>query len=58
LRVFIDKSIIEIYANGRQCITTRVYPTRDDSDGITLKCSGGAFVRAIDAWDMVRTNGV
>lgn len=34
LRVFIDKSVIEIYANHRQAITRRVYPERDDSTGV------------------------
>ncbi len=31
LRVFVDKSIVEIYANDRQVICRRVYPVRSDS---------------------------
>ena len=31
LRVFIDRSVIEVFANRRQCLTQRVYPTRADS---------------------------
>ena len=38
LRVFIDRSVIEVFANGRQSLTQRVYPTRADS-------IGGAAVR-------------
>ncbi|MHC4645691.1 MAG: GH32 C-terminal domain-containing protein [Planctomycetota bacterium] len=33
LHVFLDRSIMEVFVNGRQCITQRLYPTRDDSDG-------------------------
>ena len=40
IQIFIDKSIIEIFANGRQCITQRVYPTRSDSRGIEIFSSG------------------
>ena len=31
IQIFIDRSIIEVFANGRQCVTQRVYPTRPDS---------------------------
>jgi sucrose-6-phosphate hydrolase SacC (GH32 family) len=30
-RVFVDKSVIEVYANGTRCLALRVYPGRDDS---------------------------
>ena len=33
---FIDRSIIEIFANKRQCITQCIYPTREDSTGINF----------------------
>ena len=33
-RVFVDKSVIEVYANGTQCLALRVYPGRDDSVGV------------------------
>ena len=40
LRVFIDRSIVEVFANGRQCVAARVYPGRDDSVGVSLKAQG------------------
>ncbi len=53
LRVFLDHSIIEVYANGRQCLTQRIWPTRADSTGIALFANGGeAELNAINAWDM------
>lgn len=31
LRVFLDKSILEVFANGRQCIAQVLYPTFKDA---------------------------
>lgn len=53
LRVFLDESVIEVFANDRVCITARVYPTREDSTGLALTASGGAArLLALDAWRM------
>ena len=53
LRVFIDRSIIEVFANERQCLTLRVYPSRADSAGVTLFARGGAArLRSLNAWQM------
>jgi sucrose-6-phosphate hydrolase SacC (GH32 family) len=57
LRIFIDRSIIEIFANDRQCITQRIYPTREDSTGIELFSKGGSMtVDSLRAWDIAPTN--
>ncbi len=57
LRVFVDRSVLEIYANGRQCITQRIYPSRSDSLGVGLVSRGGGIkVRSLDAWDVSPTN--
>lgn len=37
LDVFVDCSIIEVFANRQVVMTTRVYPQRPDSDGIRLR---------------------
>lgn len=53
LRVFVDKSVVEVYANGRQCLAVRVYPGRDDSTGISLRAQGrDALVKRLDVWQM------
>ncbi|MDE0010537.1 MAG: GH32 C-terminal domain-containing protein, partial [Candidatus Poribacteria bacterium] len=53
LRIYVDKSVVEVFANGRQCITQRVYPTRSDSTGVRLLSRGGqAHFRSIQAWEM------
>ena len=57
LRVFIDKSVIEVFANDRQAITRRVYPEGDASDGVALFARGGsAACSAIRAWEMAPSN--
>ncbi len=57
LRVFLDRSILEVFANGRQCVTQHIYPTREDSLGVRLFAEGGpARVTRLDAWDMDATN--
>lgn len=57
LRVFIDRSILEVFANDRQCLTQRIYPTRADSLGIVLIARGGtARATSVEAWDMHATN--
>ena len=53
LRVFIDKSIVEIFVNDQQCIAARVYPGREDSVGVSLRAQGSpAFLESLDAWQM------
>ena len=54
LRVFVDKSIVEVFANERQAIGRRVYPTRDDSLGVMLFAEGGeAEFNTVKAWRMM-----
>jgi len=57
LRVFVDKSVVEIYANDRQAICRRVYPGRHDSLGVMLFASGGdARFSGVRAWEMMPSN--
>ncbi|HXT37471.1 MAG TPA: glycoside hydrolase family 32 protein, partial [Chloroflexota bacterium] len=51
LHVFLDRTIVEVYANGHGCITERIYPTRPDSLGISLEAEGGVVsARTLDIW--------
>ena len=57
LRVFVDKSVVEIFANDRQAIGRRVYPARADSLGVALFATGGsARVKSVRAWEMMPSN--
>ena len=51
LRVLLDGSVLEVYANDRVCLSTRIYPTRDDSVHGTVFTDGPADV-AVRAWTM------
>ena len=58
LRVFLDKSILEVFANSRQCLTQRIYPTRNDSASVALFSRGGhSKLRILQAWDIAEING-
>ena len=56
LRIFLDRSILEVFANRRQCVTQRIYPTRTDSIGVSLFARGGkAKVQSLQAWTLAPT---
>ena len=48
LRVFIDRSVVEVFANGKQCVAARVYPGRRDSTGVG--CAPRAAPPSCDPW--------
>ncbi len=53
LRVFVDKSVVEVFVNGIQCVALRVYPDREDSTGVSLRAQGSdAQLLSLDAWQM------
>lgn len=41
LRVFVDRSLVEVYANGVTVATLRIYPSRPDSLGVEVFGPGG-----------------
>ncbi len=57
LRVFIDRSVIEVFANERQAIGRRVYPLHRNSTATSLWVQGGsAQLRRMRAWTMAPSN--
>ncbi len=53
VRIFIDRSIVEVFVNDRQCVAARVYPGRPDSRGISLRAQGqSATLRSCVVWSM------
>jgi len=56
-RIFLDRSVMEIFVSKRLCLTHRIYPTRDDSKGIVLFAKDGSIrVPKFDAWKMHPSN--
>jgi beta-fructofuranosidase len=57
LRIFLDKSVVEVFANDRQAIARRVYPTRPDSTQAHLFAQGGAATALrVRKWEMMPSN--
>ena len=57
LDIFLDRSIIEVFANGRQCVTQVVYPELETSTGV--KVFSGAekvLVKKAQSWTIAETN--
>ncbi len=48
LRVFVDKSVVEVFANGRQAIARRIYPSRPESVFSTVRRHQSASPRCLD----------
>ena len=52
-RIFIDRSLIEVFINRTQCVTLMVHPSRKDSVGISLGAQGGnALVKNLSVYQM------
>lgn len=52
LRIFIDKSLIEVYANKRKSLTTRAYPARLDAKELEIWADGDVKVLSMEVWKM------
>ena len=50
--IFIDRSVLEVYANGRACLTKVIYPGERDL-GLGLFASGGsARLKSLSVWPL------
>lgn len=57
LDVFLDRSVIEVFANGRQAVTQLVYPELDSSTGIRVFSGNEAVtVKNLQSWMLAETN--
>ena len=53
LRVFIDKSVVEVFVNGRQALAVRVFPSLKNSLGVSLLSKGReSELKLLHAWQM------
>ena len=53
LHVFLDKSIVEVFANDQICLTNRIYPTRGDSVKVSIFSKKGiAKLLSLDSWEI------
>ena len=57
LRGFVNRSVVEVFANGRQAVMRRRYPSRPDSVGVALFFYGSpANATALKAWELSPSN--
>ncbi len=52
LTLYLDNSVIEVYANDRVTMTSRIYPSRPDAQGLQLLCAGGSATVRVAIWQM------
>ena len=53
LRVFLDRSVVEVFANRKVCVTERIYPEDVGAVEVALFAeTGQALVKEVDAWQM------
>jgi beta-fructofuranosidase len=53
LHIFVDRSVIEVFANGHTALTTRVYPMRPDSLGLGIFARDSTLtVKQVDVWQL------
>lgn len=51
LQIFLDKSLVEVFVNGRICLSARVYPSRVDSVGVSVRAKEcETTMTRLDAW--------
>ena len=57
LRVFVDKSVIEVFANSKQAIARRIFPDKADSTGVNVFAKGSDVkVTAFKSWQIAPSN--
>jgi len=55
LHIFVDRSVIEVFANDRQCLTKRIYPSIESVGTAFVTRGGCAAIESIDAWNIEPT---
>lgn len=57
LDIYLDRSIIEVFANGRQAVTQVVYPKLESSTAVKVFSGNESVaIRGIQSWTMAETN--
>jgi len=51
--IFIDKSILEVFINNKECITTRIYPKVNEMNEFRLSVKSGRLsISSLDIWTL------
>ncbi|MFC3116078.1 LamG-like jellyroll fold domain-containing protein [Cellvibrio fontiphilus] len=57
LRVFLDRSMLEVYVNDRASLTSRLFPATLDALGLGLELPPAAVVKRLRVWPMNAAQG-
>lgn len=52
LRIFVDKSVVEVFVNEKVCVSQRVYPGKDSTKVSVFSHTQDSVIESIDAYDM------
>ena len=55
--IFVDHSVLEIFVNNKLCLTHRIYPTLENSKGVSVFSKGGNIeIPVFKSWKMNPSN--
>ncbi|WP_379161439.1 GH32 C-terminal domain-containing protein [Paenibacillus sp. sgz5001063] len=57
LHIFLDRSVVEAFANSKKKLTTRVYVGRYDSLGLKVWADNNIMVKSMEVWNMNALTG-
>lgn len=54
IHIFVDHSVIEVFADYQECISTRVYPTRENAVNVSIHGDIGklTILNSFDVWEL------
>jgi sucrose-6-phosphate hydrolase SacC (GH32 family) len=52
LHAFVDRSVVEVFVNRRECVTIRAFHNVEDKAMRLFSKGGTARIRSVDVWDM------
>jgi sucrose-6-phosphate hydrolase SacC (GH32 family) len=52
MHVYVDRSVIEAYVDGKKSLTTRVYPTLADAVGLRVLGDAKVEVKSLNVWNL------
>ena len=52
MHVYVDRSVIEAYVDGKKSLTTRVYPTLADAVGLRVLGDAKVKVKSLEVWNL------
>lgn len=53
IHLFLDRSVLEVFANDAQALTSRIYPTRSDATGLDVYAANQTVtIESLDVWEL------